>query len=378
MLHFQKVQLKQPPMASLKPAQSSNVFLQLQTLTADSHEILLDNSSPLSKIVKVWDPVCQSYIPSLVKYDSGGGLCYIQDGEHLNLLSAVQKTETIELACVNGKSEVSYDVIIVDIKTPDSSIQMELCLSDFPWEKPSNVLKQIKFKGFKTGKCPDDSALEEMPKLLLGIRAAKLLPVPLTEDQVPREFREKFPGLDVFQSKLTGKLMFAGMLERAGLDNSTSMLTFTASAKRDKETTSGLLAPGEAVWPPLVDPLSQLDTTQGFLLSYITWFHNLQEIRDAICAPSQSVMAGQLKTAGCLMCCPLAKELAEIHRNNVLLDAQILFEPSKTLRGGRFVLTRMHNHLVDSLPSGEAQSKGCTRSLIKRLEKQPYTAALMR
>ena len=229
------------------------------------------------------------------------------------MLPAVQKTKTIKLACVNGKSEVNYDVMRVKIKTPDSSIQMELCLSNFPWEKQSNVLQQIKFKGFKTGKRPDDSALESMPKLLLGIRAAKLLPIPLTENQVPREFREKFPGLEVFQSKLTGKLMFAGMLDRAGPDNPTSMLTFTTTSKRDKETNSGFLAPGEVVWPPLVDPLSQIDNTQSFLLGYITWFLNLQEIRDAICAPSQSVMAGQLKTAGCLMCCPLPKELAEIH-----------------------------------------------------------------
>ena len=75
------------------------------------------------------------------------------------------------------------------------------------------------------------------------------------------------------------------------------------------------------------------------------------------------------------MCCPLAKELAEIHCNNVLLDAQILFVQSETTRGGRFVLTKMHNHLIDSLPSGESNNKGSTRSLINRLERQPYTAA---
>ena len=132
-------------------------------------------------------------------------------------------------------------------------------------------------------------------------RVARLLPQPLSQNQVPREFREKFPGLEVFQSKVTGSLLFAGMLDRSGLANPTSMLTFTASPKLKKEADIGFPSPilaGEELWPPLANPLSKSENIQSFLLGYITWFHNLQEIRDAICAPSQSTMAGQLKTAG--------------------------------------------------------------------------------
>ena len=123
MLQFKTFQLKPPPVSGLKDASlSSKVFLQLQTLTSDSHEILLDNTSPLSEIVEVWDPARKKYTPWLIQYDSGGGLCFIQDGKHLNMLPTAQKTEAVELQCVNGTAEVSYDVIQVTIRTQDSSI----------------------------------------------------------------------------------------------------------------------------------------------------------------------------------------------------------------------------------------------------------------
>ena len=73
MLRFKTFQLKLSPVSGLKNASpSSDVFLQLQTLTSDSHEILHDNTSLLSEVVEIWDPAGQKYIPSLIQYDSGG------------------------------------------------------------------------------------------------------------------------------------------------------------------------------------------------------------------------------------------------------------------------------------------------------------------
>ena len=46
-------------------------------------------------------------------------------------------------------------------------------------------------------------------------------------------------------------------------------------------------------------------------------------------------------------------------------------------RSGRFLLHRLHNHLIEHLPTGETNSRGCTYSLIKRLFLKPYTAQLL-
>ena len=55
-----------------------------------------------------------------------------------------------------------------------------------------------------------------MPKTLLGICAALHMPETVPDDQIPPEFRRGWPGLAVFKSRLTGKLIFSGMLPRQG------------------------------------------------------------------------------------------------------------------------------------------------------------------
>ena len=72
----------------------TEVFLRLQRLTSD--EILLDHTTPLSKVVDIWDPTTESYTPSLVQYDCAGGLCLIQDGSHLNLRSEPEPAASAE------------------------------------------------------------------------------------------------------------------------------------------------------------------------------------------------------------------------------------------------------------------------------------------
>ena len=95
--------------------------------------------------------------------------------------------------------------------------------------------------------------------------------------------------------------------------------------------------------------------------------------------PIKSRTAGQLKTAGCLRCCSLAKELSQVNCNDILLDGQLSFTPdlANKNRSGRFLLHRLHNHLIEHLPTGEINSRGCTNSLIKRLLLKPYTAQLL-
>ena len=170
-----------------------------------------------------------------------------------------------------------------------------------------------------------------MPKILLGTRAALLLPEALPENSVPPAFRRKWPGLAVFKSRMTGRLVFAGMLPRhegpyaCGRpkgQHSISLLAFKANGEIGEEVKNN---PKGNFWPPEQCPLSLAEDSQQFLLGLISWRHNIQEVRDVICSPNQSTTAGQLKTAGCLRCCPLAKELSQVNRNDVLLDGQLSF-----------------------------------------------------
>ena len=153
-----------------------------------------------------------------------------------------------------------------------------------------------------------------------------------------------------------------------------SSLAFKAT---DAETDDHLVS--SQVWPPEASPLSTTEDSQPFLLGLIAWRHNVQEIRDVICAPNQSTSAGQLQVAGCLRCCPIAKELAQINRNDVLLDGQLSFslDPATQNKTGRFKLHRLHNHLIKMLPTGEPNSKGCTYSLIEKLKRYPCTAQML-
>ena len=131
-----------------------------------------------------------------------------------------------------------------------------------------------------------------MPKILLGVRAARLLPVTLQEDLIPPAFRRKWPGLEVFISKFTGKLVFAGMLPRREGPFSIPMLAFTAKGHMDE----GELEDDDitdAFWPPARSPNSLAEDNQPFLLGLMSWYHNIQEVRDVICPPNQSSSAGQ-------------------------------------------------------------------------------------
>ena len=274
-------------------------------------------------------------------------------------------------------------MVTVQLRSPGRDVILQLCVSEFPWEQPRKEMKEIKFKGYPKPIVPSENEAHNMPKILLGTRAALLLPEALPEESVPPAFRRKWPGLEVFKSRITGNLIFSGMLPRREGPYacihphnrpSISLLAFTANT----EIRAMINNPTKGnFWPPEQCPLSLVEDTQQFLLGLISWRHNIQEVRDVICVPNQSTSAGQLKMAGCLRCCPLAKELSQVNRHDVLLDGQLSFAMDSNNESSRFQLHRLHNHLIKFLPSGEAHSKGCTHSLIKRLARQPNTAKLI-
>ena len=132
-------------------------------------------------------------------------------------------------------------MVTVRLRSLAKDVTLELCVSDFPWEKPRKEIREIKFKGYPRTLVPFQEEIQNMPKILLGVRAALLLPRTLPEELVPPAFWRKWPGLEVFKSKMTGRLIFAGMLScRDGPyacggprgPYSIPMLAFTAKGER--------------------------------------------------------------------------------------------------------------------------------------------------
>ena len=199
------------PLKNLE-SEASDVLLKLQRLTSD--EILLDNTTPLSEVVDVWNPHTHSYTPSLVQYDCGGGLCLIQDGSHLNLKTQPDLAVSAQIRCMNATTKRQFQVVTVRMRSLTQNATLELCVSQFPWEAPKEELARIKFPNCPPVVIPSAAEMKDMPKILLGIRTALLLPEPVAQELIPATFRKDWPGLAVFKSKLTGNLLFAGMLGR--------------------------------------------------------------------------------------------------------------------------------------------------------------------
>ena len=202
-----------------------------------------------------------------MQYDCAGGLCLIQDGLHLILLSQPEPATSL-----NATAQAQFKVVTIKLRSLTGSVNMELCVSKFPWEKPKKEIREKKIKGYPKVLVPSSAEIDNMPKILLGVRALRFLPVALQEDLVPTAFRKKWPGLKVFTSKLTGKLLFAGMLPRRDGPYSIPMLAFTAKdqtdegALKDEET-------ADAFWLPAKSPVSLTEDSQPFLLSLISWYH---------------------------------------------------------------------------------------------------------
>ena len=76
-------------------------------------------------------------------------------------------------------------MVTVKSRSLTKDVTLELCVSEFPWEKPRKEIREIKFIGYPRTLVPSNEEMRSMPKILLGVRAALLLPGPLTEELVP-------------------------------------------------------------------------------------------------------------------------------------------------------------------------------------------------
>ena len=115
---------------------------------------------------------------------------------------------------MNATTRRQFQVVTVKLRSLTQDVIIELCVSQFPWEKPKEELTDIELPNYPPIVVPSYAEMRNMPKILLGIRTALLLPEPVAEKLIPATFRKNWPGLAVFKSKLTGKLLFAGMLSR--------------------------------------------------------------------------------------------------------------------------------------------------------------------
>ena len=234
---------------------------------------------------------------------------------------------------MNATARRRFDMITVKLRSLPKDVTLELCVSNFPWKKPKEELKGIKFEGFPRTVVPSKEEMSTMPKILLGVRAAILLPGPLAKELVPPAFRKKWPGFEVFKSKLTGQLIFAGMLARRtgphargwplGL-RSLPALAFTAHGiVDDKEIQND---PSSTLWPS-------------------------EKVRDVGCQnPSSST--GQSNTAESLKRRSLARGLSQIDCNENPIAEQFSFPlpETGTKDSSRSTLHRMRDHLMDLSP----------------------------
>ena len=194
-------------------AWEEKVALKLQRSATD--EVLLDDTSPMSEVVPIWNPVMGRFNDALVQYDSAGGLCLIQDGSKFNLKTHAELAAAVTIQSLNSTDIKQYPVITVKLKGLDRNVVMELCETQFPWEPPRPELRAVRFAGGIKARLPSREQIAAMPKILLGIRAAIFMPEAVPADQIPPEFKRNWPNLAVFKSRLTGKLIFSGMLSKS-------------------------------------------------------------------------------------------------------------------------------------------------------------------
>ena len=93
-----------------------------------------------------------------------------------------EQAAATDIQCLNKTTRRQFKVVTIKLRSLNQDVIIELCISQFPWEQPKKELKDATLIGYPRTVVPSAAELRKMPKILLGIRAALLLPEPVAKN----------------------------------------------------------------------------------------------------------------------------------------------------------------------------------------------------
>ena len=186
-------------------------FLRLQE-GADG-KVVLAATAGLCETIKCYHPRLKKSIDVFCQYDSGGGLSLAERCEELDLQRYHKTSELVNVQGLIGSEAGNLPVVLIRVMGKKQR-DISFCVKSFPSDPPDPIMTQVVFQGEKAPSWTPGQ-LNYMPKLLIGQRLLKLHPIPLPEEEIPIGFSNTWPGLCVYRSQFSGRLLFGGHLAMA-------------------------------------------------------------------------------------------------------------------------------------------------------------------
>ena len=164
---------------------------------------------------------------SVVLYDSAGGLSLLQEGlGYLDNFRTTNYSENLKVETLINFEMAQYPVRNINLicesttptpgsaKIPVQVVSLLLHECNFPITSPGPVLSslKVKIKGEKNCLVPSPSDVLQLPTIVLGTHDLAWHPSILPVSVIPANIQKLHPGLQVFKSALTGKIILGGSI----------------------------------------------------------------------------------------------------------------------------------------------------------------------
>ena len=172
--------------------------------------MVLAATAGLCETIKCYHPRLEKSIDVFCQYDNGGGLSLAERCEDLDMQHYTKTSELVNVQGLIGSEAGNLPVVLIRVMGRKQR-DISFCVKSFPSDPPDPIMTQVVFKGEKASSWTPGQ-LDFMPKLLIGQRLLKLHPIPLSVEEIPTGFSTTWPGLCVYRSQFSGRLLFGGHL----------------------------------------------------------------------------------------------------------------------------------------------------------------------
>jgi hypothetical protein len=166
-------------------------------------------------------------ISGSVSYDTHAGLSLIRPGwSHLDQAGGDLLAAAIQINTVNGRGEalqlatVQIDIELGTGKGPKRTERIQCQVRDFPTKATGTELltlmatENLSLPGGKLALPVRTEDYEDGPTICLGVPYLRLHPTALDSSSLPRWLTNRYPNLVVLRSRITGRLLFGGSMEK--------------------------------------------------------------------------------------------------------------------------------------------------------------------